>query len=259
MIFAAGSTACPSCGKPLDATDDFIAIETPLRVDLPESGFYHVDCFDRLPNRAPYLEYFRSRTRSYLESQSNLWNILELHDRYSVAYVPFTDEAFIFFIAKGRLVNLSCKGPWAEFCDFLLGYDLRDELQEGNGLKAPLFSESNLFALKPQPSGGPIVLELRNGVHKMLRFTVSQFEKLKQVRDDVSSPGAFIDFNALCSQTDTVPVLVDGFLENCKGIITGVVEKNARVDFRFVAEKWLRIPLTFSELQELIDVMQRVS
>ncbi len=259
MIFAAGSTACPNCEKPLDSTEDFIPIETPLRTDLPESGFYHVDCFHRLPNRAQYLEYFRNRTQSYLESQSNVWNVLEIHDRYSVAYVPSIDEAFIFFIASGRVVSLSCRGPWAEFCDFLLDYELRDELTEQNRLKGPWISETKLFALKPEPPGGFIVLEVRNGVQKMLRFTANQYERLKQVRADVFSPGAFIDFADVCSQTSIAPVLVDGFLENCKGIVTSVDEKNDRVDLRFVAEKWVRIPLAVSELQELINVLQRVS
>jgi hypothetical protein len=188
-----------------------------------------------------------------------VWDILKIHDRYSIAYVPSTDDTFIFFIDKGRVVNLSCKGPWAEFCDFLLDYALRDELSEKNRLKAPIFSEMKSFALNPQPSGGGVVLELRNGVQKMLRFTANQYARLKQVRDDVSLPGVFIDFNDLCSQTNIVPELVDGFLENCKGIISSVVEKNGHVDFRFIAEKWSRISLTVSELQELIDVLQSVS
>jgi hypothetical protein len=257
MIFAAGITKCEKCDRPLDSTDDYIPVMIEQESSgLPVPGFYHAECFDSLPEKKAYLRYFTEKTDAFLTERESIWNILEKGDVYAMAYVPFTDSVFLYFLTKGRTILLSCKGPYAEFCDFLL-----EELSTIKQLEVdnPMTSASGWFSVAGDRNGGGVVLGIRNGVNKLIRIAVKDGRRLTSVNPDWKTPSKYVDFSKLCPDSAVTPREVDGFLDNCRGIVTSVEVKKDIFTVRLVAEQWSRIHLTQSELADLIKLLRRVS
>jgi hypothetical protein len=257
VLFRAGVTSCPRCGQALDSTDDVIAVD--LEGDapgMPPTGFYHPACFADLPSKEAYLDLFARRMRQYLDQQSRVWTILESGPRLAAAYVTDIDTVMIYFLRKARIVPLACVGPWQEFQEFLLETEIRQLF--GRAGHHTALSRGGLFTLRVDRAQPAAILGVRNDVRKLVRFQASDMADLKRVRPDCALPGAEVDFAAACRAAGLRPVVVEGFLENCKGIIESVEPRGPQVTLRFVAEKWSSIPFSPLEWSELRRVLTSV-
>ena len=261
MIFLSGKTTCPYCRDRLDSTDDIVEINV-NKIDfspsLPENGFYHSLCFDALPNRKKYLNYFRENIHEYLKEQQNIWDILELGERFALAYVPFSDTVMIYFFTLGRTIPITCSNEaWKELCNLILGveprklfYSLKDK-----GIK----SDHERFTLRVDIENKKILFEIKDGTNKLLRFTREQFNVINYYAPNSIKEGRNIDFAKVCSQVQIYPILTDGFLKNAKGVIDAIEENKKHITIHIIAERCLRIILSLNEFNELRSLIDRLS
>jgi hypothetical protein len=258
MLFRSGVTPCPGCGRPLDATDDRIAVEVEVQAepDLPDQGFYHRECFLALPARTEYLTYYRDLTTAYLARQQAIWEIVALTDQFGIAYVPPIDSVMFYAFPEARALTFPCDGPWREFCDFLLSREVRWPRPDSAGSPA-WASREGRFNLSVQADPPAVVLAIRDAAPKLLDVREADLSILRRYRPDCTRVGATVDFGRLVAVSGVRPLLVDGLLERCAGIVHSIETEDGVATVRLVAERWMTISFTPRQYDALRAVLAR--
>jgi hypothetical protein len=250
MLFRSGVTVCPACDRPLDATDDAIALQGQAAAGaqpLPEAGFYHRDCLLALPQHAECVRAFRAQVERQFNRQKQIWRILHFDWRFALAYVPDLEAARLCVFAECRELSVRCDRPWRELVDLVLCFESEQAHGPDPG-RLPFTSISGNFWLERRPDRSSVLLNMRNGVVKNVRFTAADMARLAAARPDALEVGRRVDFARLAQAFGLDPQDL-GPADRARGVVTEVVPGRKRSTIRYVAERWLTIGLPLADFE----------
>src|SRR5262245_7471212 len=127
MRFIVGNTNCRGCGRLLDVMDDTVAVTPVVAAGGPWSGFFHRDCFARLPDCAALTRNWHEYTERAVRARAPAIPVVAASRRFLVVRRDPEVKLGLYHLdwcAEQRF-DLD---EWEEFAELLTGDELGDAL-----------------------------------------------------------------------------------------------------------------------------------
>lgn len=249
MRFICGKTTCGGCGRLLDVMDDTVAVTPVVAAGSPWSGFFHRDCFDRLPDRTDLSRRWHEFTEKLARSRSQYFPVLAASRRFLVVRRDAEAKLGLYHLdwcAEQRFIP----EEWEEFAGLLTGEELQEALDAAP--EADVVSASKRFAVRlgSDPRHARLSWTVRTG--REIEYPSGAFEAYTAANGPLNG---FVDFAALAAEDGLKPSETYGDLARCQGVVVRVDSTRIGYEVVYTAQQPVAIELGHDGLAELRRVL----
>jgi hypothetical protein len=245
MRFYSGKTTCQVCGRPLDLTDDWIAIPPWDATAEVVTGFYHRTCFDRLPWRNQAALRWRRYNEAQIQSRAASTQVVGKTNRYLLLYGT-ADRAFELFYWD-HLARQRFRAPdeWIEFVQFIRGVAASETFRDNQ--EGEFESPSRQFSVQIVPPNR-VALSWGVPVRREMDFPRAEYDAYAAQHGPLTG---FVEFPELVEAGLLHPTMVDGELAKNRGVVVDVKPVKDVYVVVFDAPRIVRLELSREEFTEL--------
>jgi hypothetical protein len=248
MLIVIGESACPGCGRVIEATDDCVPVTPHETVRAIPVGAYHRECLAIFPERERVVAKWRDNMVASVRRRGDSTSVIGQGRGYVIVFNSADEQVILYYLnqmANQRFIDLP---EWRDFATLVKGFD------PTNTEPRDVVSRLGISTLAAR-AGGQVVLSWVEPVSLEIDLAKANYEayvaQFGPLRGEVN-------FGELVAAGKLSPVQVEGSLEKNRGVVQNVRSLGDLYIVTFDASKRIEIPLTVADFRELQQTVKGV-